>query len=126
VIALKSFPQHDDTIERTPKQPVSKRLVMKFKKPNLASANTPETKTARGPILENHGMPFSLQISFFFYRKWHAIIFKNRAPVSKQPTLIMPTFKTSQRQIAYFVNVNWLILGVLTLAKLNFGLFETG
>jgi hypothetical protein len=33
-----------------------------------------------GPILENHGMPLSLQISFFLYRKWHAIIFKNRVP----------------------------------------------
>jgi hypothetical protein len=31
---------------RTPKQPVSKRPVMKFKKPYLASANTHETKTA--------------------------------------------------------------------------------
>jgi hypothetical protein len=34
----------------------------------------------RGPILENHGMLLSLQISFLLYRKWHAIIFKNRAP----------------------------------------------
>jgi hypothetical protein len=39
-------------------------------------------KTPGGPILENHGMPLSLQISLFFYRKWHAIIFKNRAPAS--------------------------------------------
>jgi hypothetical protein len=31
---------------RTPKQQVSKRPVMKFKKPNLASANILETKTA--------------------------------------------------------------------------------
>jgi hypothetical protein len=39
-----------------------------------------ENLLTRGPILENHGMPLSLQISFFLYRKWHAIIFKNRAP----------------------------------------------
>jgi hypothetical protein len=32
---------------RTPKQPVSKCPVMKFKKPNSASANTPETKIAK-------------------------------------------------------------------------------
>jgi hypothetical protein len=31
---------------RTPKQPVSKRPAMKFKKPNLTK-NTPETKTAK-------------------------------------------------------------------------------
>jgi hypothetical protein len=40
-----------------------------------------ESHENRGLILENHGMPLSLQISFFLYRKWHAIIFKNRAPV---------------------------------------------
>jgi hypothetical protein len=34
-------------IERTPKQPVSKRLVMKFKKLNFASVNTPKIKTAK-------------------------------------------------------------------------------
>jgi hypothetical protein len=35
-----------DFFGRTRKQPVSKRQIMKFKKPNLANANTPEIKTA--------------------------------------------------------------------------------
>jgi hypothetical protein len=54
-----------------------------------------------GPILKNHGIPLSLQISFFLYRKWHAIIFKNRAPgsVSLLRQEIVPMLSTALKSI---------------------------
>jgi hypothetical protein len=78
---------------RTPKQPVSKRPIMKFKKPNLASANTPATKTASFKTANIHNA------------------YLLNYPTSKCPVLMYRDntleTKTSKIQNAYIQNIQF-------------------